>query len=134
MQSDDNKRLVQHVYAEISKGNPMPLIEAMADDVCWTLAGSTPFSGTFRGKHEVLEQLFKPLGALLENGIAFSPERFVAEGDHVVMQAQGRALTKTGKPYNNVYCVIIRCQNGKLREVTEYMDTELVTRVLVQDA
>jgi ketosteroid isomerase-like protein len=37
---------------------------------------------------------------------------------------------KTGKPYNNNYCCIYRIVGGKLQELTEYLDTELVTAVL----
>lgn len=130
MESDENKRLVQHAYAEVSKGNPKPLLDAVADDVCWTIKGSTAFSGTFRGKHEVMEKLFGPLSARLENGIRFFPELFIAEGEYVVMQSRGLASSKSGKPYNNEYCVVVRCQLGKFIEITEYMDTELITRAL----
>lgn len=43
------------------------------------------------------------------------------------MQAHGKATTKAGKPYNNTYCQVYRITDGKVREVTEYLDTELVT-------
>ena len=32
------------------------------------------------------------------------------------------------------YCFVYRLEGGKIREVTEYLDTELVTRVLVPPA
>jgi ketosteroid isomerase-like protein len=47
-----------------------------------------------------------------------------------VVEARGNNTTKTGKPYNNAYCFVIRLHDGKLKEITEYMDTELVTAVL----
>ena len=56
--------------------------------------------------------------------------RFIAEGDYVVVEARGNNTTKTGKPYNNAYCFVIRLHDGKLKEITEYMDTELVTATL----
>jgi hypothetical protein len=43
------------------------------------------------------------------------------------MQARGKATTKSGKSYNNTYCQVFRIVNGKVQEVTEYLDTELVT-------
>ena len=130
MESENNKRLVQHVYAEVSKGNPAPLLDALADDVRWTIIGTTAFSGTFHGKEEALEKLLHPIGARLENGIVFLPERFIAEGDYVVMETRSQATTRNGTPYNNVCCFVLHCQGGKIREITEYMDTELITRVL----
>jgi uncharacterized protein len=36
----------------------------------------------------------------------------------------------SGKRYANTYCFVIRMAEGQLRELTEYMDTALVERVL----
>jgi len=54
----------------------------------------------------------------------------VAEGDYVVVQVRGEAETKDGRPYNNSYCHVFKVRDGKIREVTEYFDTELTSRVL----
>jgi ketosteroid isomerase-like protein len=35
-----------------------------------------------------------------------------------------------GKPYENNYCFVIRMRNGKMVEIEEYCDTELVTSAL----
>jgi uncharacterized protein len=37
---------------------------------------------------------------------------------------------EAGRPYNNRYCYIIRLQDGKMKELTEYLDTALVEAVL----
>jgi ketosteroid isomerase-like protein len=126
----ENKRLLEHVYTEISKGNLQPLMESLAEDVEWTIIGTTELSGTFRGKQEVLERLVRPLGAALDGHVAFTFERFIAEGDHVVMQARGTGTARTGRPYNNSYCIVCRIVDGKLREMTDYVDTELITSAL----
>jgi len=69
-----------------------------------------------------------PAMALLEGGIDFTPVNFIAEGDYVVTQARGNSRTKSGSSYNNTYCHVFRIANGKVQEVTEYLDTELVTK------
>ena len=126
-----NKQLLRHVYAEISKGNVQPLLDSLADDVEWTIIGSTALSGTSRGKQEVIDKLLKPLRARLADGpIVFQPERFIAEGEYVVMQAQGRATALSGKPYNNTYCIVCRIVDGKVKELVDYIDTELITTAL----
>jgi hypothetical protein len=56
--------------------------------------------------------------------------RILADGDYVVAECQGDATTVAGEPYANTYCFVIRIVEGKLREMTEYMDTALVERVL----
>ena len=126
-----NKQLLRHVYAEISKGNVQPLLDSLADDVEWTIIGSTALSGTSRGKQEVIDKLLKPLRARLADGpIMFQPERFIAEGEYVVMQAEGRATALSGKPYNNTYCIVCRIVDGKVKEMVDYIDTELITTAL----
>jgi len=42
----------------------------------------------------------------------------------------GTTLPSRGKPYNNTYCFVFRVAEGKVKELTEYMDTELVTAAL----
>ena len=126
-----NKQLLRHVYAEISKGNVQPLLDSLADDVEWTIIGSTALSGTSRGKQDVINKLLKPIRARLADGpIVFQPERFIAEGEYVVMQARGRATARNGKPYNNTYCIVCRIVDGKVKEMVDYIDTELITSAL----
>jgi uncharacterized protein len=127
----ENKQVLAHAYGELSKGNPGALLDALADDVEWTIIGTTALSGVCRGKAEVLEKLFGGLRARLAPGpIVFTPERFIAEGAHVVMQAKGKATAKSGKPYNNTYCIVARIEAGKIKEMIDYIDTELITSAL----
>jgi len=131
MMAAQNKQLLKNIYSEISRGNPQLLLDSLADDVEWTIIGSTALSGTSRGKQEVIDKLLKPLRARLADGpVVFEPQRFIAEGEHVVMQARGRATAKSGKPYNNTYCIVARVVDGKIKEMIDYVDTELITSAL----
>ena len=124
-----NKETIRNMFAELSKGNAEAFLGTLADDVRFTLIGSTKFSGVFNGKPEFIEKVLAPLGAQLEGGIAMNVDNLIAEGDHVVMQGRGESTTKSGKVYNNTYAQVFRLANGKVQEVTEYLDTELVTAV-----
>src|SRR5262249_43034395 len=126
----ENKKLMQQIFAELEKGNGRPFTEAMADDFCWTITGTTPWSKSFRGKGAVLDDLMKPLFAQFAGRYTNRAERFIAEDDYVVVECRGNVTTKTGKPYNNTYCYVCRFADGKLRELTEYLDTQLVTDAL----
>jgi ketosteroid isomerase-like protein len=127
MGAAENKQLIQNMFAELSKGNAEAFLGNMADNVRFTIIGTTKYSGTCNGKQELVEKVLKPLTAQLEGGITLTPENFIADGDYVAMQARGKATTTSGKPYNNTYCQVFRIANGKVQEVTEYLDTELVT-------
>jgi ketosteroid isomerase-like protein len=47
-----------------------------------------------------------------------------------VIECRGRVTTKAGKPYNQTYCYVCRLADGKVRELTEYLDTEMVSAAL----
>jgi uncharacterized protein len=126
----DNKQLMQNIFSELSKGNGAPFVESLADDICWTIIGSTKFSRTYRGKQAVITELLRPLFAQFADQYTNTAHRFIAEDDYVVIECRGRVTTKSGAPYNNTYCWICRVADGKLQELTEYLDTELVTAAL----
>ena len=52
----------------------------------------------------------------------------------LVQQKQKTAMvavqTKSGLRYDNTYCYVCRLADGRLRELTEYMDTELAKAAL----
>ncbi len=129
MSAAENKDLIRNMMAELGKGNAQAFLGAMADDVRFTIMGTTKFSGTYNGKQDVVNKLLGPLSAQLEGGLTITPDNFIAEGDLVAMLARGNSKAKNGKSYNNHYCQIFRVANGKVHEVTEYLDTELVTSV-----
>jgi ketosteroid isomerase-like protein len=127
MGAAENKQLIETMFAELSRGNGAGYLERLADDVRFTIIGSTKFSGTYDGKQDVIDRLLTPLMAALEGGLEVKPYRLVAEGDTVVVQADGRSITKTGNRYDNTYCQVFRIEGGKVKQITEYLDTELVT-------
>ena len=130
MSTTDNKELMQQIFSELSKGNSRPLIESLADDFCWTVSGTTEWSKTYHGKQAVLTELLQPLSSQFANQYTNTADRFIAEDDYVVVECRGNATTKAGIPYNNTYCFVCRLGEGKLQELTEYCDTELVTTAL----
>ena len=130
MSARQNKQLMEDIFSELSRGNGKPFRDAMADDFSWTITGNTKWSGTYRGKQAVLSELMAPLFAQFADQYTNTAERFIAEDDYVVIQCQGHVTTKAGAPYNNSYCYVCRLFDGKLQELTEYLDTELVNSAL----
>lgn len=130
MSAADNKKLLQHAFAETARGNGRPFVAAMADDVVWTLIGSTAWSKPFRGKKAVIQDLLVPLNAQFAADNTITAHRFVAEDDIVVVEARGHNTTKSGTPYRNTYCLVFRFDGGKVVEITEYADTALIDAVL----
>ena len=121
-----NKKLVRHIFTEIGKGNHQPFMETLSEDFTVHVTGSTPFSGTYRGVKEVTEKMVAPLMTCFETPPKVFVDQLIAEGDYVVLIAHGEGGTaKNGVAYNNTYCHVMRLNDGKLVESTEYYDTAL---------
>ncbi|MGN9840752.1 nuclear transport factor 2 family protein [Nonomuraea sp. H19] len=130
MTQADNKALLQQVFAETAKGNGRPFVEALAEDVRWTIIGGTAWSRTYEGKRAVLDELLGPLAEQFAGPNLVSAERFIAEGDLIVVEGRNHSVTKAGPAYPNRYCWVFVMRNGKVADITEYTDTQLITEVL----
>jgi uncharacterized protein len=127
---NENRKLIRGVYAALAGGDSRPLIDAMADDVRWTIMGTTAWSGTYDGKQAVLTRLLAPLRAQFAERYTAAAHRIVADADTVVAEVRGRVTTRSGSRYDNGYCFIFRIAGGKITEMTEYLDTALVDAAL----
>lgn len=129
--TEDNRRIVTAAYAALAEGDSRPFAAAMAEDFVWHMIGTTAWSGTFAGRKAVREQLMRPLFAQFASTYRNRASRILADGDHVVVECRGEVETRGGQPYCNTYCLVIRLEGGLMRELTEYLDTALVDRMLL---
>jgi ketosteroid isomerase-like protein len=53
----------------------------------------------------------------------------IAEGDHAVLQSTSRALTRTGRTYENGCIGVFTIRDGQIQDVREYMDTLYASEV-----
>ena len=127
MSIETNKQLVTDAFSALSSGDTDTFMDKLSDDIRWTIIGTTVFSGAYQGKTDLAERLFGTLVPQLESGITVDIRSLIGEGDTVIAECRGQALTKTGRAYNNTYCFVLRIEDGKIRNLTEYLDTELVT-------
>lgn len=121
--SEDNKKVVEALYAAGNRGDLEACFGMLAEDVSWTVMGSTRFSGTYAGKQALMEELLGPLFGRLNGGIRMEVRNLIAEGDQVVAVADGRAETLEGVPYENRYCQVFTIRDGRIVAVEEFLDT-----------
>jgi len=129
MSIESNKQLVRDTWDAVGAGDMDKFLAGLADDVTWTFFGSHRFAGTFKGKDDLLQRLFAPIGDVLDGGISVKIKSMTAEGDRVVIEAKGQARSKSGKAYNNDYCMVVTIADNKIKNVNEHLDSELVTAV-----
>lgn len=129
MDTNENKKFINEFFEAGNRGDMDKIVDMFADDIRWTTSGTTLFSGTFNGKQALLDNLLGGLFSQLKAGIFSEVDNVIAEGEFVVAQSRGKAMTTAEKEYNNTYCHIFRLQDGKIKEVTEYLDTALTNTV-----
>jgi ketosteroid isomerase-like protein len=127
--SDDNKRVVREAFRPWEEGDSGPFFALIAEDVRWTVIGSTPVSGVYESKQALVEAAFGPL---LERLAGMLSTRFVdvaAEGDKVFLRFESSGVAKTGLHYEQVYCFAMVMREQRIVEIAAYLDTELLAKV-----
>jgi ketosteroid isomerase-like protein len=124
------RKQLEFIFSETASGNWQPFVDALANDAEWTVIGSTGWSRTYRGKPQILNDLFAPLRRVLAPPRRSYALYMIAEGNTVAVQGQGENTTRDGRRYDNTYCWVFAFRDGQVRAVTEYADTELMRSVL----
>ena len=128
--SEANKQVMREMFRGAVGGRRRGVPGPTGDDEQWTIHDTTKYSGLYDGKADAANRLLGRLGQQLAGGLTVVVDDMVAEGDTVVGRGRGLSRTTNGVDYNNEYCWWYRIVDGKVVEITEYLDTDLVTTVL----
>ncbi|NYZ61926.1 nuclear transport factor 2 family protein [Luteimonas deserti] len=99
------------------------VFDLLAEDVVWTVAGTSPVSGTYRSRADFMERAVAPISSRLATPIVPQVEAVIAQGDDVVVLWQGTATTRSGAPYANRYAWRMTFAEGAIVQVTAFLDT-----------
>jgi len=126
------RALIEHAVRDWARGNDKAFWRLLAEDVEYSVIGSTPVSGTYHGRRAFFEGALFPMGALLKEGARPVDMDIIAEGPRVVLMWTGRGTMNNGAPYHNSYCWVMRIQNGEIKQIKAYLDTQLVNDLFDQ--
>ncbi len=127
--AEHNKLLVREAFRPWEAGDSGPFFALIADDVRWTVIGTTPASGVFTSKQALIDGAFAPLLDRLGGKLTARFVDLAAEGDKVFLRFESSGVTKTGLRYDQVYCWAMVMRDQRIVEITAYLDTELLVRV-----
>jgi uncharacterized protein len=134
MSIEENVQVVKDFFAAMGSGDKQALLALVAKDIEWIIPGEDwPLAGTHRG-HAGLAATLQKASEEVEMTYPKPPE-FVAQGDRVL--AIGVAVGKikaTDKPFEDHWVFDITLQNGKLKSIREYIDTQALARASETDA
>jgi hypothetical protein len=115
-----NEAIVRDAFAAWSAGDSV--FKVLAPDVVWTIHGSGPVAGTYRGVKDFTERGAAPLVSRLATPLKPQLHHVWAVGDRVVIRFDASATTTSGAPYNNKFVWIFRMQDGAVVEAEAFLD------------
>jgi len=121
MSIEENKQIARNLFENMSNLKFEAMLDAIAEDVRWFVLGGTYFGETMN--KEQLRKSLRPVKVGVPNGLNLKISRVIAEGDNVVVEAEGNAPTAGNKTYHNKYVWVLTIRNGKVVEGREFMDT-----------
>jgi ketosteroid isomerase-like protein len=126
--SDANKAVALQFMEAMSTNDPELADRVTGPGAVAVAKGTSKFAGT-RSREMMVGgiALFKQM---IPTGLRFEIGNVTAEGDRVVVEAQGNAVTAGGEPYCNQYCFVFTVQGGKIAHVNEYFCGKLAENVL----
>src|SRR3984893_11873832 len=99
MSAATNKELMQEIFA--AAGDPDPAVRdralfvaSLADDAKWLVTGQYSWSRAFIGKEAIMAELHGHVRSLLVERARTGAHRFIADDDHVVVDAHAYYLTR----------------------------------------
>ena len=127
--TEDNKRLVREAFRPWEGGDSGPFFDLIADDVHWTVIGTTPVSGVYHSKQDLIDHAFGPLLARLDGKLTTTFVDLAGEGDKLFLRFESSGISKSGIRYDQTYCWAMVMQERRIVEIVAYLDTDLLRRV-----
>ena len=128
----DNVEFMRGLYAAFAAGDVPTVLGSMSEDVEWWEAEGNPWypGRAFVGPQQVVDGVFARIGAEIE-GFEVVPERFLSDGDQVVMvgRYRGKGIA-TGNLLDAQALHIWTVRDGKVVGFQQFVDTRQLADVL----
>ena len=112
------------------KTDSSKFFEKVSGDVCWTVMGTHPLAGVYHTKEDFLNHTFRRLSKVLKEGALLEVKNIFIDGDYAIVEMKSISTANNGKPFNNVYCWIVKFEENIITEVTAYVDSAVVHQVI----
>lgn len=127
--TEHNLKLVQ-AKVDAWKAGTGSLFDLVSERVQWTVAGTSPVSGTYNSKKDLMNKAVAPINARLNAPVKLTAAALTAQDDKVVILWQGSATAKNGEEYKNTYSWHMTIQNDSIIKVEAFLDTYVLYDLL----
>lgn len=128
--AERNRRFVDAAFARWAAGGSGFFDEVLHPDAVWTIKGSGPSAGVYRGRRDFLERAVRPFAARMKQPVRPVRRTLWAEGDTVIVQWDGEGVAGDGQAYSNSYVWIFRMRGGRADAASAYLDLPAYDEVL----
>ncbi|KXF78766.1 ketosteroid isomerase [Paramesorhizobium deserti] len=115
-----NERIVREAFEGWAAGGSV--FDILAPDVVWTIHGSGPVAGTYRGVEDFAQRASGPLVSRLAAPLVPDLHHIWASGDTVIIRFGASSTTTSGNPYRNQFVWIFRMEDGAVTEAEAFLD------------
>ena len=131
MGTEATRELVQKYCDTFLKRDKALLAPLFTEDVVWQLPESAPIE-PIKGRDAVAAALGgEAVSQIFDvNSIQIKVHRMIVDGDVAVVQQAVSAKTLGGDQFDNEYCWIYHCRDGKIARIEEYVDTLKAARIM----
>lgn len=132
MDTDQTRALIELYYRTLAKGDAEAIGELLTDDCEWLPPPSAPLE-PIKGRDAVSEQFG---GALVRSTFDLSKpfnlevRRMIVDGPVAVVQQRLSATAANGNAYENEYCWVYTCEDGRIAHMEEYADSLHAAKVM----
>ena len=106
------------------------LANHVAENVQWTITGSSVLSGIYTSKTHFINSAISRLKSSLDGGIQWRVKNTIIDGSFAVLEMTSKAVAKSGQPYNNEYVWILEFNGKMFDKVRVYFDDVLVNMII----
>lgn len=118
-----NIEMARKGYTAFNETHIDEAMETIADDIIWTVGGTNPISGTYKGKKEVMN-FFATFGQLTEGTYEADVHDILATDDHTVVIGTSTA-TRHGRTHASRFVDVIHPDaEGKAKEFWRFVEDQ----------
>ncbi|KRE17518.1 ketosteroid isomerase [Bosea sp. Root381] len=124
-----NETIVREAFDKWRSGGNV-FADLLSPDLVWTIHGSGPVAGTYRGLKDFVERASVPLVSRLATPLTPTVHHIWSGGDRIVIRFDATATTTSGAPYSNQFVWIFRMNDGAVVEAEAFLDLAAYQRVV----
>ena len=117
----ENKEIVGRYFKAQESGDLHQGLAVLAEDATWTVPGDWEMSGTFTKAQ--MAKMMDGLNQFEGGGLSFKHHSMTAEEDRVAVFTEVSGKLRDGRVYNNTIFFLFTVADGKIRGVTEVVDS-----------